>query len=75
MEGIDNFVGSLSLRDRMDSEAVLLGLEGNLPRSSRLLTRTGIRRWLLGNGQSDAAANNCMFFPSHPRFVFNYHAV
>ena len=53
-------------RDRISSEAVLLGLEGNLPRSSRLLTRTGIRRWLFGNDndQSDAAANNCMFFSS-----------
>ena len=61
-------------RDRITSETVLLGLEGNLPRSSRLLTRTGIRRWLFGE-QSVAVANNCAFFPFHPRFVFNHRAI
>jgi serine/threonine protein kinase len=62
-------------RDRISAEAVLLGLEGNLPRPSRLLTRTGIRRWLFGTDQSDAAVNNCMFFhfiPGSPLIITLY---
>ena len=58
-------------RDRISAEDVLLGLEGNPPRSSRILTRTGMRKWFLGDGRSDTAANDCMSPPFHPRLAFN----
>ena len=57
--------------DRISAKAILSGLEGNLPRSSRLLTRTGIRRWFFGDSQSDTTVNNCTFSPFRPRLVFD----
>jgi hypothetical protein len=60
-------------RDRISAEAILSGLEGNLPRSSRLLTRTGIRKWLFGNDPLGIAADNCMFSLFYSRFIFNHH--
>ena len=62
-------------RDRMNAEAVLLGLERSPSRSRRLLTRTGIWKWSFGDGQSDTAANSCMCSPFHLRLVFDYRVI
>jgi hypothetical protein len=62
-------------RDRINAEGVLSGLEGKLPRSSRLLTPSGMRRWFFGNDRSDAAGDNCMFPPFHSRPISNYRAI